>query len=303
MTSKLLAVMEIQRFALHDGAGIRSLIFLQGCPLHCPWCANPESQKLKKQILWNKSKCTTCHVCEKNCPTQAITFKHGGFQHLLDRCNGCEQCKQSCSQDAICVSGKQMSIEQILCEVKKDDDYYKDSNGGITISGGEAFVQYEGFLTLIKTLKEKGYHTCVETCGHVPQAHMVEAVPYIDGYLFDMKHTNAALLAEVTGGDLSLIMKNLKYLASLDPSRITIRVPIIPSFNDDEATIVSIFELAQQLQIKEVHLLPYHTLGKNKYAQLGRTYELEGIAMLTKQDLQPYVQRGAEFNLIIKIGG
>lgn len=299
----MLRVMEIERFAVHDGTGIRTVVFLQGCPLFCPWCANPESHVIKKILMYSENKCVRCETCLRNCPKGNIKFINNRMVFDRSTCGECEICGELCPSRAISFAGRNKSVDEIMKEVMKDKDYYDDSNGGITISGGEPFVQYEGFLELLKDSKSNGLNTAVETTGNVDFEKVVEAEPYIDLFLFDIKHTDKDKLLEVTGGDLDKILNNLEYIASKNPNKIIIRVPIIPIFNYDDKTINEIIDLACKHKIKEIHLLPFHTLGKNKYDQIDKEYKLTDMKMLNKNELKKYLEVGKRKGVNIKIGG
>lgn len=299
----MLRVMEIERFAIHDGPGIRTVVFLQGCPLFCPWCANPESHGIKKQLMYSENKCVRCRTCLKNCPKENIKFINNRMVFDRSKCGECEICGKLCPSRAISFAGRIKSIDEIMTEVMKDKDYYDDSNGGITISGGEPFVQYEGFLELLKESERKGLNTAVETTGNVALEKVMEAEPYIDLFLFDIKHTDKKKLLEVTGGDLDRMLNNLEYIASKNPNKIIIRVPTIPTFNYNDKTINEIIDLACKHKIKELHLLPFHTLGKNKYDQIDKKYQITDMKMLNKNELKKYLEVGEKKGINIKIGG
>lgn len=295
----LLNIFDIQRFALHDGPGIRTVVFFQGCPLHCPWCANPESQKPKKRLLHFKSKCTACGRCAKSCPQKAISFVSNQWEVCRQQCIGCERCSQVCLKNAIKFAGEKKTIAEILAVVQKDADYYEASQGGLTVSGGEPFAQAEGLLQLLQAANRLGLHTAIETSGNTAIENILAAEPYTDLFLFDLKHCNAEIFHEITGGDLPLILRNISVLANKSPEKITLRVPVIPTFNFDEETIKGIFQLAIERNIEKVELLPYHTLGKGKYAQMGLRYLPQDVPSLTSEDLQHYRQLGTQMGLIV----
>lgn len=299
----MVRVMDIERFALHDGPGIRTVVFLQGCPLFCPWCANPESQIIKKQLMHIESKCTKCKTCLNNCPKSAISFTNDKMIFNRDLCGECEICGSVCPNNAIHFSGITKSIIEIIHEVMKDKEYYEDSNGGMTISGGEPFVQYDDFLQLLKEGKKRGLNIAVETTGNVDINKIIEAEPYIDLFLFDIKHVENEKLKEVTGGDLNKIIKNLEYISSKNLNKIIIRVPVIPTFNYEDKIINAIIDLAYKYKVKEIHLLPFHTLGKSKYDQINKKYEFADVKMLNKEDLKKYLEIGLRKGVEVIIGG
>ncbi|MBU3113323.1 glycyl-radical enzyme activating protein [Clostridium lacusfryxellense] len=296
-------VMEIERFAIHDGPGIRTLVFLQGCPLHCLWCANPESQAIGEHLMYYKNKCVKCGDCGSVCKNSAITFENDSPKFHRDKCTHCRQCEKSCLQHAIQFSGKTMNANEIMEVVLRDKDYYENSGGGITISGGEPFVQFDIFLELLKKSKAQGLHTAVETCGQTSIDKIKEAEPFLDLFLFDFKHIDEDKFHKYTGGDIKLILQNLKYIASVNAEKIILRIPVIPGFNNDNDTLYKMFEKACEYGIKNVHLLPYHTLGIEKYEQLGRDYKLTHMTSMKKDELKEYKIMGEKLNLNVQIGG
>lgn len=298
-----LAILEIERFAVHDGPGIRTVVFLQGCPLRCPWCSNPESRKRKSHLLHISHKCIGCGCCEMTCPNGNISFP--AHLPVFDRneCLACKACADICPQGAIKFAGKTLTATEIMRILLRDKDYYRDSDGGITFSGGEAFTQFEGLIELLVRCKNEGLHTAVETCGQVDFVRIKRAYPLIDLFLFDIKHTDKERLKTVTGADLEPILKNLRYISHKNPHKIIIRVPVIPGFNFDGNTLREIFSLAIDNRIKQVHLLPYHTLGKDKYEQMGLPYPYNYQQTLSKEDLLPFKVIGENMGLRIRIGG
>lgn len=297
--TKKLSIMEIERFAIHDGPGIRSTVFLQGCPLHCPWCANPESQTIGPKLMYNEKKCVHCGKCVENCPAGAIKIKNGSLEFDRTQCMKCRSCEKICLQNAIQWNGKKLSIDEIIAEVLRDRDYYEESGGGVTISGGECFVQFEGLMELLKGLKKEQLHVAVETCGQTSLEHIKEAYPYIDLFLFDLKHMDADIFSRVTGGNLEVILNNISYIAKQNPEKIIIRVPVIPDFNYDGKVMEKIFRYVKENGLKKVHLLPYHTFGINKYAQLGRSYEMKNTSSLHEDELNIYREKGEEMGIVI----
>ena len=180
--------------------------------------------------MYDERKCVKCQECVSACPKQAISFKEKNFYNQ-EKCIRCGQCAKVCLNDAIKFAGQQMTIEEIVSEVMKDKDYFDESQGGVTISGGEPFLQFDGFLKLIKELKKKDLHIAVETTGYCNQENLIKALPYIDLFLFDIKHLDKDKLLNITGGNFDIIMNNLQYLSDNCPEKIIIRVPVIPHFN------------------------------------------------------------------------
>jgi len=304
VNSKKVNIFDIQRFAIHDGPGIRTIVFMQGCPLHCLWCSNPESWEIKRNLMYIKSKCTKCGKCAKNCPVKAITISNDGLNINRNICNSCGACENTCLNSAFSFAGKSLTIDEILHTVLKDKAYYENSGGGITLSGGEPFVQHEALMEILSESKSNGLHTVVETTGHVDPKIFKKSIPLVDMYLFDIKHTDPSILYNITGAEFSLMINNLQLLTKTSSEKVVIRVPVVPGFNADFETINGIFSLAKEYQIKEVHLLPYHTLGKDKFSWLGVSYPYDDtIPMMTEDKLIPPRDYGRAFGLVVKIGG
>lgn len=298
----MINVTNIERFATHDGPGIRTVVFLKGCPLFCPWCANPETQSIKPVLMHDTRKCGLCHMCEKVCPSKAISFKNGTFTFNESKCIRCFKCEKECLNDAIEFHGKAMELNEIMEVVMKDKAYYDNSNGGITISGGEPFVQFNGLMQILKEAKFKGLHTAIETTGNYALEKLKESLPYIDLFLYDFKHLNDETLNEVAGGNGSIIKANLEYLLKHAPEKVIVRMPMIPSFNFEYNNIIQSLDYLKSLGALEVNLLPYHSLGKVKYEKMGRTYELP-VKMMENKELDEYQNYALSIGLKSKIGG
>lgn len=296
----MIKVSNIERFATHDGPGIRTTIFLKGCPLHCPWCANPETWTLDTILMHDEKKCVRCHCCQKVCEKRAIDFDPD-FKINRNLCDGCQKCMDVCIPEAISFSGKEMTIDEILEEISKDDAYYKNSNGGITLSGGEPLFQFEEVFKLIQILKEKGYHIAIETTGMYNLNVLKKVEPYIDLFLHDIKHLNKEILESITGASKEIIFNNLDYLSKTCKEKVIIRTPVIPGFNEE--IVKDIILYAKEKGFKEVNLLPYHSLGKNKWHNLKKDYVYENEKMMDKSHLSSYTELGKELNICVKIGG
>ena len=291
-----LHVMEIERFALHDGPGIRTTVFLQGCPLRCPWCANPESKWIGKRLMYLQKRCVGCGRCVKTCPNGCIAMHDGRPQFDRAYCKACGLCASACPAQALRISGRAMETKEILAVLLRDRSYYLHTGGGITVSGGEPFVQAGGLAELLSLCKAEGLHTAVETTGNVPARDLLAGAPFINLFLYDIKHTDAERFASVTGGDLPLVLANLSLLP---PAKVVLRVPVIPGFNDDEPTLRSIFALALERGIRRLDLLPYHTLGTGKYQQLGLRYPYGDQPALTRKDLAKFRALGESLGLSV----
>lgn len=299
--NKLLPVFEIERFAIHDGNGIRTAIFLQGCPLHCKWCANPESQSIGRHIMHSDKLCSGCGKCAKACEKGAVSISGG--KAVIDReiCSSCGKCAEACPTGARKILGKMMSCEEIFRIVMRDKAYYEESCGGITLSGGEALLHIYELVPLLEMCREQNINIAVETCGCVNLEYMKTAEKYIDTFLFDIKALDEKKLVENTGGKLETVKKAFEYICK--SKKVIARVPVIPDFNYDEKDIREIMRYVGANGVREIHLLPYHVLGMEKYAQLGVKYPYHITKGLDGRLLEVYTDIGGEYDLKVKIGG
>lgn len=299
---KTVWIMEIERFAIHDGPGIRTTVFMQGCPLHCPWCSNPESQRIGSQLMYQERKCSRCRTCMKNCPAGAIRLVDGRMSFQREQCLHCRTCERSCPNQAIHLAGEEVPVSRVMETVARDRIYYEESGGGVTFSGGEPFVQFEALRGMAEACHRE-YHVAVETTGDTRWERMEACIPYLDLFLYDVKHYDPERVRAVTGGNGGRIQENLQRLSALIPERIIARVPVIPGFNSDRETIERIFRMVRELGLKKIDLLPYHTLGIDKYAQLDREYLVKERTMMKRESLLPLEKIGRDLGLEVWIGG
>ncbi|MFV0502849.1 MAG: glycyl-radical enzyme activating protein [Lachnospirales bacterium] len=279
-------VFDIQRFSLHDGPGIRTIVFLNGCPMSCQWCSNPESQTIKPIVMYKSSDCINCGRCIKVCKVNAISTSNPSFIDR-DKCTACGECVNACPTGALVLKGHNMTVEQLIRELKKDATTFRRSGGGVTISGGEPLVQYEFASELLKACKAQGYTTAMETTGFGSDEAIETVIPYVDTVLLDIKSIDNRLHKEFIGVSNELILQNAIRISEISDT--TIRVPVVPNFNFSKKSIEDIANFACTLHgVKKIHLLPYHTFGENKYDLIGRKYFLEDIKPLKAQDLEEY---------------
>lgn len=271
-------IFDIQRYSIHDGPGIRTLVFMKGCPLSCQWCCNPEGQKYHPEIRFIASKCVgeeNCKApCITACPNSAISLSQGKPKTDRERCQSCGRCAEACFYEARHFSGKKVTVEELLKEVKKDESFYLGSGGGITLGGGEPLVQFEFTREFLKRCKEHHLHTAVETCGYAPWAHLEKILEYADVIYYDIKHMDPVKHQELTGVSNDLILENARQLLATRKDQVIIRVPIIPGGNDSEENIKATAMFVVGAGGRMMELLPYHRFGVAKYDQLGRKYEL-----------------------------
>lgn len=263
----------IQRFSTHDGDGIRTILFLKGCSLACPWCQNPESRSEKHSLLFDERSCQEgCLLCSEAC--EGIERTNGKV--IVNRKAISEDqiiaLKDVCPTQALSVVGEEARTETLIETLMKDKPFYDQSNGGVTFSGGEPLMQAGLVSDIARKLQQNGVSTAVESCMHVPWKNVEKAAPYIDCWLADLKHTDEEKFFDWAKGSLKRIKENFRRLAPV-AKRIVIRVPVVPGFNDTDKELNNIIDFAASLEsCNELHLLPYHTLGINKYRLLDMPY-------------------------------
>jgi pyruvate formate lyase activating enzyme len=265
-------VFDIQRFSIHDGPGIRTTVFLQGCNLRCFWCHNPESGPMGAKVQFFPDKCIACGLCVEACPEGAQILANGRRVYVRGLCKACGRCVDQCFARALVARARTMSVEQVLAEIDKDRPYYKDSNGGVTFSGGEPLLQPVFVQTLVTACRDSGLHVAVDTAANVPWESIEPLIGVADLFLVDVKAVDEAKHREGTGVGNQRIHSNLRRLVE-SGATVWVRVPVIPDFNDDgqEAGRIADF-LASMPGIARVDLLPFHHLGAGKYESLGLEY-------------------------------
>ncbi len=281
MTQKEGIIFNIQRYSIHDGPGIRTTVFLKGCPLKCKWCSNPESINPFPELFLRRDRCDHCEQCIEACTPNAIFFDDDLIQINRNHCNLCMNCVEICSLDVIQRTGKKVSVHEVTTEVLKDELFYNNSGGGVTISGGEPLYQIDFTLQLLKEFKKKALHTTLDTTGYANGEDFEKILPYTDLILFDIKHLNSEKHKKETGIPNEIILENFQRCLT-NNKNIWIRVPVIPNFND---SIVYMQELAKFLsnkQIEKISLLKYHEWGKHKYKYLDRNYPLENTEFISE---------------------
>ena len=277
-----LTVFDIQRFALHDGPGIRTTVFLKGCPLNCVWCHNPESKRPEPQLAFIEGKCVSCGRCARVCEHGAHVIDKNGAHHIdRARCRACGRCVGECYRGALKIYGKKMTEREILDIVSRDRDFYRTAGGGLTVSGGEPMAQFDGLLQLLKAAGDEGLSVCLDTCGQAPTAYYEQIAPYVDIFLFDYKLTGAQAHQRYVGTPQRLILQNLDRLCT-SGCRMILRCPIIPGINDFPAHYDTIAALSERYEaIEAVNLMPYHDMARGKAAEIGEAYALPGLASMT----------------------
>ena len=277
----------IQKFSIHDGPGIRTTVFFKGCPLRCEWCSNPESQIKNVQILHDQSKCSYCLSCVAACPNGAITYEDNKIIINEDKCVGCLTCVNSCPNRALSYEGDYQTIEEIVDICMQDIDFYEESGGGVTISGGEGMSQPEFLKKLISELKKNSVHVAIETTGYVKKETFEELARELDLLLFDVKHYDREKHYNGTKVYNDLIVENLKWAID-NGIEVLPRIPVIPDFNDSLEDAEGLAELLVEVGAKKVQLLPFHQFGEKKYELLNRNYKYKNKKALYPEYLEEY---------------
>jgi pyruvate formate lyase activating enzyme len=299
-------IWDIKKYAIHDGPGIRTTVFLKGCPLRCPWCCNPESQDLRLEIIWLAENCIYCNRCLDICPSHAISEERGQKKLIIrNLCDFCGLCVNHCPHQALNWIGKRMTVNEVLKEVVEDAIFYERSGGGLTLTGGEPMAQPDFAYELLRQYKvrERGGHTAIETCGFVDWPTLSRILEYTDLVLYDIKHMDSDHHFRLMGVSNELILQNARRIAE-SSSRLVIRLPLIPGINDTRENIRKTAAFAHKLpHVEELDLLPYHGLGEKKYARLGREYALARTPSLTPSRLAEIRSLVESYGLRVKIGG
>jgi pyruvate formate lyase activating enzyme len=302
-------IFDIQRFSTHDGPGIRTVVFCKGCPLVCAWCENPESQSFKPELLYTAAHCVSCYSCVKAATGNAVARNpEGGI--LIDR-----RLEPPLSLEAVCpakalrIAGREASVAEILVEILKDRSFFATSGGGLTLSGGEPLAQIDFAMSLFEAALAEGIDIAIETCLSVPRASVARAAELPLHWLADLKHVESEAYRRGTGGEAAVALGNIEYLVSRGAD-VSLRVPVVPGFNDDAASMAGILRFAAGLPPpatpsarRHLDLLPYHDLAAGKYAGLGRSYPYPAGMKVESERMSAYAELGTSLGLDILIGG
>ena len=277
-------VFNIQRYSIDDGPGVRTTVFVKGCPLTCLWCSNPESQNPLPEISWRYTSCKHCGTCASVCSQQAVTLD--GDDVVIDReaCICCGKCVDACVPEALNISGKRMTVEEVFKVVNRDFDYYEASGGGVTASGGEILGQADFVAALFKRCREEGIGTCADTSGFGSSDALEKILGYSDIVLYDLKHMDPNEHKRACGQSNELILSNLEVAVRSD-ANVIVRIPLIPEFNtSDEALSAIARAVRDRAGDAEVNIMPYHRYGANKYRMIGQKYSLDELRELLHQE-------------------
>jgi len=295
-------IFDVKKFAIDDGPGIRTTIFFKGCPLRCWWCHNPEGQLPRHELMYRRMRCNNCAECIRICPDRAISRLSNGISISRDDCNLCGKCCQQCPTEALAIVGKEVSLDEVLKEIDKDSVFYDESEGGVTVSGGEPLLQLDFLNALLKECKERNIRTAIDTCGYASHETVDKISDKVDLFLYDIKIMDDKKHRRYTGVSNKPILENFKRLAE-NGSNIQVRFPIIPGINDSKDNVAETAEFVASCRIKNICLLPYHRAGIEKYKGLGRSYKLKKTQTPSDQDLDFIRKELEDFGLQVRIGG
>jgi pyruvate formate lyase activating enzyme len=296
----MLNVFNIQRYSIHDGEGVRTNIFFKGCPLRCHWCNNPEGIDPSPSLMFDERLCQKFGDCMKP-GNNAITAGNGAFMINLALIPDITVYRNVCPSLALVVTGEEKSVSQILKEIEKDIPFYRNREGGVTLTGGEPLLQGPDLKDLILELKKRNIHIAVETSLHLPWETIEIYTEFVDVFLADLKHTNELKFSKFTGGNATLVMNNFQKLDQ-SGSKFVVRVPVIPGFNFSPSELYTIIDFAAALKnAKEIDFIPYHSLAKEKYLMMGKIYQFGKQRNINKTELTPYAEYAEHKGLAAKI--
>ncbi|ODA39348.1 Pyruvate formate-lyase activating enzyme [Desulfosporosinus sp. BG] len=274
-------VLRIERTSIYDGQGLRTVLFLKGCPLRCRWCSTPESQEATLQKGYARNRCVGCGMCVRSCPEGALTMDEDGLKVITDssKCQNCFVCVAKCLQSAHKRYGSLLSVQEVVREIVKDEIFFFHSGGGVTISGGEPLCQADFVAEVLRECRELGIHTAIETSFYAPYESIAKVLPWLNVLYVDLKHMDRKFHKQWVGRDNSLILDNLREIdQTSEPLEIVVRLPLVPGANDSDSNLSATAEFCKSLKkLIEIELLPYHRLGLETYRNLGRDYLLQEL--------------------------
>ena len=299
-------IFKIERFAIHDGPGIRTVVFMKGCPLRCRWCSSPESQRVTPETVYHAEKCVHCGACVEVCPAGAIAVaSNNTITTEIQRCEHCGACVAACPEGARKLIGEVVTAEAVLNEVEKDAVFYYQSDGGVTLSGGEPTMQPEFASAILKGCLERGFHTAMETCGHVNWEALDRLLSDLSLIYVDIKHMSADAHRRITGRDNALILENIKRIDhAYTHLPIIVRIPVIPGVNDTADNIAETAAFVSRLShVERIELLPYHRYGLAMYNALSRDYALQAVDVPSDENLEMLADIIRSHGVSVQIGG
>ena len=297
-------VFNIQRFSIHDGPGIRTTVFLKGCPLRCGWCSNSESLSPYPEIITRDVKCIRCGKCVEACSQQAIAVIENTRIIHWEKCDYCMECAEACPSGAIEAMGRTMTVAEVMDTVGRDASFYRRTGGGMTLSGGEPLVQWQFALELLQQAKSRGLHTALDTTGCTDWEILDEVLSFADLVLYDVKHPNSARHQEATGVPNERILDNLRKTVAKPGSRVWVRHPVIPRFSDSEEELEELCKLVLSLDppAEKISLLAYHRFGEPKYAAMGKVYPWKEISTISDERIGEFKRLVESHGIEVDVG-
>ncbi len=294
-------IFNIQRYSIDDGPGVRTTVFMKGCPLKCKWCSNPESQSMEKQLRYRFTSCKKCGTCVNVCPNSAITMGEDGIIIDREKCQLCGTCVKKCLLEALTFAGEKITVEKAFKTIRRDKDYYDQGGGGCTCSGGEILMQPDFVAGLFRMCRENGIHTNADTCGLGSREALEKIMEYADMFYYDLKHMDPVEHENGTGVDNKIILENLRIIAERGIPTV-IRVPVIPGYNDSDENITALAKTVKEtIPYAPINLLPYHKYGASKYKMLGKVYELDDLEPLSQEREDRIVEIIKSFGIECKV--
>jgi pyruvate formate lyase activating enzyme len=294
-------VFDIRRYCVHDGPGIRTTVFLKGCPMRCWWCHNPEGRASEKEIIYRPSRCIRCGSCVVGCPHQAVHSNGKPVQVDPQKCQKCGCCETVCPTGSLELIGKEIQPAELVAEIEKDRAFFEESDGGATFSGGEPLLQPDFLLECLQGCRRRGIHTVVDTCGYATPATMERIRPFVDLFLYDIKFVDGARHRKYTGVSNEMIVENLGNLA-MAGSKVVVVLPLIPGINDDDQNVDDVAEYAQDLGLGEISVLPFHHAAAGKFADLGIADPMVGVAPPSEMRIKEVEARLRMHGLNVRVG-
>lgn len=297
-------VFDIKRYAIHDGPGIRTTVFLKGCPLRCQWCQNPEGLELQPEVFWKESRCAEdCSACVTACPTRAVSKNGNRIVVNKEKCDFCRSCEEACVYDALEIVGREVSVGEIMEEIEKDSVFFDESGGGVTFSGGEPLLQVDFLESLLEEVKKNNIHVALDTSGYVPFEDLERISDRVDLFLYDLKIMDDEKHKKYTGVSNEIILENLRKLSDKEKA-IIVRIPLISGVNDDSQSIRMFAEHLRTLQnVKNISLLAYHTGGCEKYRRLLKKEPLKTFSPPSKERIEEAKNILVDSGFSVKMGG